>query len=405
MVIQTWKMAWSAVCANKLRTFLTMLGIIIGVTALIVLVSIAGGASSTVSEKISQMGTNYLSVRINDDKENPLRIKEFSKLLSDKTIEAAAPFGSASVTGKSGYTSGTMTVHGTTGDYFSIMGLELSSGRFLKKTDSDNHSYVIVITADTAVELFGREDVQGETLSLDGRHFQVVGVLDEDTDSQASAMVASSDSQEDGEQTVALEGYIPYSTLTRIADNVLDITQFYVSSTDDESIDQTEAAVNRILSERLEGDEDAFTVQSQSEIMETMGEVNSTMSLMLGGIAVISLLVGGIGIMNIMLVSVTERTREIGIRKAIGAGKGMILLQFMMEAVIVSMAGCMVGIGVSWVSLEIAGKIMGDAMSVSMDGQVVLAAVVFSALIGVVFGIYPASKAASKRPIEALRFS
>ena len=154
------------------------------------------------------------------------------------------------------------------------------------------------------------------------------------------------------------QGYIPYSTLTRIADNVLDITQFYVSSADEESMDQAETAVERIMLERLSGDEDAFSVINQSEIMSAMEGVDDTMSLMIGGIAAISLLVGGIGIMNIMLVSVTERTREIGIRKAIGAGRGGIMMQFLMETLIVSMMGCAAGIGSSFVILKIIGKVM-----------------------------------------------
>lgn len=270
MIWQTCKMSWAAVCANKLRTFLTMLGIIIGVSALIVLVSIADGASSSVSEQISDMGSSYLTVRVTDDKENPIRLNEFQELMDDEALEAAAPYGRTSVTAKSGYTSGTMSITGTTGSYFDIMNLELSSGRTLKQTDLDNNSLVVIISADTAIEFFGREDAAGETLSLDGKSFLVAGVLSDDNSSLTSTQSMIESSSEEESETVTLEGYIPYSTLTRIADNVLDITQFYVSSADEESMDQAEAAVERIMLERLSEDEDAFSIMNQSEIMSAM---------------------------------------------------------------------------------------------------------------------------------------
>lgn len=405
MIWQTLKMSWGAVCANKLRTFLTMLGIIIGVVSLVVLVSIADGASSSVTEQISDMGSSYLTVRIQDDKENPLRLSEFYDLMEDDAIKASAPYGRTSVTGKSGYTSGTVSITGTTGSYFEIMGLAFGAGRTIKQTDVDNNSMVIVITADTAVEFFGRADAVGEYLDLDGRSFLVVGVLSEENSSLTSGNMMST-SQDDEETTsVTLEGYIPYSTLTRMADNILDITQFYVSSSDEESMDAAELAVTRIMLERFQNDEDAFSVQNQTEIMEAMEEVNNTLSLMLGGIAAISLLVGGIGIMNIMLVSVTERTREIGIRKAIGAGRWTIMLQFLMEALIVSLMGCLLGIGLSFVILQVIGKIMEDSMHFHMNMDIVWLSVCFSLFIGLVFGLYPANKAARKKPIDALRYS
>ncbi len=156
---------------------------------------------------------------------------------------------------------------------------------------------------------------------------------------------------------------------------------------------------------RFENDEDAFSIQNQSEVLEAMEGVNDTMSMMLGGIAAISLVVGGIGIMNIMLVSVTERTKEIGIRKAIGAGKGSIMLQFLLEAVIVSLSGCVTGILFSFITLKVIGNVMESAMSVSMNIRVALLSVIFSGLIGIVFGLYPANKAANKKPIDALRYS
>ena len=157
--------------------------------------------------------------------------------------------------------------------------------------------------------------------------------------------------------------------------------------------------------ERFEQDEDAFSVADQSEIMEAMSNVNNTMSLMIGGIATISLLVGGIGIMNIILVSVTERTREIGIRKAIGAGRGTIMLQFLIEALLVSLMGCLAGIGISWLILKITAVVMNNTMSFTMDMKVVWLSVTFSVHIGVLFGLYLANKAASKKPIDALRYS
>lgn len=402
-MIQTGKMAWDAVCANKMRTFLTMLGIIIGVAALIILVSIADGAGDSVSSQISQMGSNYLSARISDNKENPLKLEEFMELFAQEEFAEAAPVGRASVTGKSGYTSSSLNVYGTSGGYFAIMDMELHNGRTLKNADLENRSYVIVLSYDTAVEFFGRADATGESLSLDGKPFQVVGVLSEESASPSSAMAVKS--SDDSSETVVLEGYIPYATLGQLADNVLEISQFYVSSADESSMEPAERKLEEILLERFADDEDAFSIQNQSDVMEAMEQAGNTMSMMLGGIAAISLLVGGIGIMNIMLVSVTERTREIGIRKAIGAGKGSIMLQFLMEAVIVSLSGCLAGIMVSKLSLLVIGNIMGSAFSVSMNGRVALLSVAFSGLIGILFGLYPANKAANKKPIDALRYS
>ena len=408
MIFQSMKMAWHAVVSNKLRSFLTMLGIIIGVVALIVLVSIANGATSSVTDQISSMGSSYLTVTITDDKENPLRLKELSDFCEPEEVDEVAPVSWTSVTAKTSYSNGTMTLTGITGSYADIQGLELFSGRFLKQTDIDNNSYVVVITKDTATELLGRADAVGESIKLNGKNFLVVGVLSDSSSlTQGSAVTGSSDSDDSdsSSSSVQLEGYIPFSTMTRLADNVLDVTMFYASGADEDSLEPAENAFTELLMERFEQDEDAFSIVDQSEIMEAMSGVTNTMSLMIGGIAAISLLVGGIGIMNIMLVSVTERTREIGIRKAIGAGRGTIMLQFLIEALLISLMGCLAGIGLSWLILKAVAVLMDDSMSFTMDMKVVWLSVAFSVLIGVLFGLYPANKAASRKPIDALRYS
>ena len=408
MIFQSMKMAWHAVVSNKLRSFLTMLGIIIGVVALIVLVSIANGATSSVTDQISSMGSSYLTVTITDDKENPLRLKELSDFCEPEEVDEVAPVSWTSVTAKASYSNGTMTLTGITGSYADIQGLELFSGRFLKQTDIDNNSYVVVITKDTATELLGRADAVGESIKLNGKSFLVVGVLSDSSSlTQGSAVTGSSDSDDSdsSSSSVQLEGYIPFSTMTRLADNVLDVTMFYASGADEDSLEPAENALTELLMERFGQDEDAFSIVDQSEIMEAMSGVTNTMSLMIGGIAAISLLVGGIGIMNIMLVSVTERTREIGIRKAIGAGRGTIMLQFLIEALLISLMGCLAGIGLSWLILKAVAVLMDDSMSFTMDMKVVWLSVAFSVLIGVLFGLYPANKAASRKPIDALRYS
>ncbi len=407
MIFQSVKMAWNAITANKMRTFLTMLGIIIGVASLIILVSIANGATSSVTDEISDMGSSYLTVSITDDKENPLRLKELDDFTKSSEVKAVAPIAYTSVTAKNEYTSASMTLIGTNGSYQDIQNLKVANGRFLKNADLSNNSYVVVITADTANELLGRTDAVGESISLNGRKFLVIGILDEDSSSSLTMMNTSNSSDEDSDEssTVTLEGYIPYSTMTRIANNVLDINTFYALASREDTLDYAKEALTETLLERFNKDEDAFTVEDQSEIMETMTNITNTMSLMIGGIAAISLLVGGIGIMNIMLVSVTERTKEIGIRKAIGASRGTIMLQFLIEALLVSMMGCMIGILVSWFGLQIASNVMKDSMSLTMDMNVVWISVAFSGIIGMVFGLYPANKAARKKPIDALRYA
>ena len=392
MIRQSMKMAWKSIVSNKMRSFLTMIGIIIGVMSLVVLVSMAGGTSESVSNQIASMGSNMLTVTIKDDKGTPMKLEDVEKLTKKKAISEAAPVAQSSVTAASMYSDETATIYGTTGAYADIQELELYAGRFLKMTDVDNHTNVAVINAGLAINVMGRMDVVGETISLDGVDYQIIGVL------------AADDS--DTTTTENYEAYIPYTSLIRLTDDVSsDITSFCVSAASENSMDDAEEALTNAMMEWFEQDEDAFTVINQSTVMETMESVNQTMQLMLGGIAAISLLVGGIGIMNIMLVSVTERTREIGIRKAIGAGRSVIMMQFLIEALMLSLIGCGLGILFSWITILIISNV-GDAdVTYQMSMNVVWIAVAFSVFIGVVFGIYPANKAARKKPVDALRYT
>lgn len=392
MMQQSVKMAWKSISSNKMRSFLTMLGIIIGVLALVVLVSLVSGATSSVNDQISSMGANLIQVSVMDDKDKPVKLLDLEDLAEEEEIRETAPVAQINSTASTTYAEETAVVYGTTGAYSDIMQQELYSGRFLKNTDVDNHTNVAVINAGLATEVLGRMDVVGETIKLDGVSYMVVGVLQAD-DSDTST-------------TQTYEAYIPYTSLVRLTDSVsMEITSFYVSAVSEESLDPAEEVVTEMLMERFDQDEDAFTVINQSTIMEAMESVNSILSLLLGGIAGISLLVGGIGIMNIMLVSVTERTREIGIRKAIGAGRGVIMLQFLIEALMISLMGCAIGILLSWITLQVISVIGKDSMTFALSPGVVWIAVAFSILIGVVFGIYPANKAAKKKPIDALRYN
>lgn len=392
MIRQSVKMAWKAIASNKLRSFLTMLGIIIGVMSLVILVSVAGGTSESVNEQIASMGSNLLTVSVKDNKGKPLKLSDMKTITKEKEIALAAPVSKSSVTASSTYSEETASIFGTTGSYAEIQNLELYEGRFLKQTDVENHTNVVVINAGLAINVMGRMDVVGEKISLNGMSYQIIGVLKAD--------------ENDSTTTQSYEAYIPYTSLIRLADDVSsDVTSFCASATSEKTLDHAETVLEQFLMERFSQDEDAFEVTNQSTVMEAMTSVNTSLKLLMGAIAGISLLVGGIGIMNIMLVSVTERTREIGIRKAIGAGRGAIMLQFLTEALLLSLLGCGIGIVLSWGGLLLFSDLSGSESTYQMSMPVVWAAVLFSVAIGVLFGLYPANKAARKKPVEALRYT
>lgn len=385
------KMAWKSIAANKMRSFLTMLGIIIGVFALVVLVSLVSSATDSVTESINSLGSNLFAVTINDDKGKPVRMDDLEELAEKDAVALVAPLTQTSMVINQSEDDDTATVYGTTGDLFTIQNKTLDYGRLLKTVDLKNHSMVAVISSTTAEEFFDSINAVGQSITLNGMNYQIVGVLAKEENTM-SAMLGES-----------YDVYVPYTTLIRTGSELSsDISTFYASSADDESMDLAESTIKTWLLERLENDEDAYTLINQSSIMEVMDSVMGTMTLLLGGIAGISLLVGGIGIMNIMLVSVTERTREIGIRKAIGASRGTIMLQFLIEAFIISLMGCAIGIVLSAAAIVVVNYI--GNVSYSLSGGVVVVAVAFSMFVGLVFGLYPANKAAKKRPIDALRY-
>ena len=393
MIFQSFKMALKAIAGNKMRSFLTILGVVIGVLAIVVLVSIGQGANSSVTASIEGMGTNLISATINARRTNPVTADGLNELAENEAIAYIAPLTNVSGTVKAGvntYDDG--TVQGTAPGYEHIRNWTVAEGRFLTQPDIDNRSFVAVIGAEAASEMYGTTHAVGETFTLSGYTMTVVGVLKANGESASG----SNDNQI----------LIPYTLAQRLS-NSTGISSFYVSAASSDQVTQAQAAVEAYLEKAFEGYNTRsfgtqYSVYNQTEMLSTLSDTTATLSLMLGGIAGISLLVGGIGIMNIMLVSVSERTREIGIRKAIGAARGNILMQFLIEALVVSLMGGLLGLALSVGLVKILGPLLDMTLTVPIN--VAWMAIGFSVFIGVVFGLYPANKASKLKPIEALHY-
>ena len=393
MIYQSFKMAVKAIAGNKMRSFLTILGVVIGVVAIVVLVSIGQGANSSVVESIEGMGTNLITANINARRMNPIDLDSLNELAQNEAISYVAPISSVSGTVKAGTTTyDDGVVQGTTPGYESIRNWTVAEGRFLQQPDIDHRSFVAVIGSEAATEMYGTTHAVGETFSLNGYTLTVVGVL---------AEVGSSASGSNDNQIL-----IPFTLAQRLS-NQTSISSFYVSAASSAQVEQAQAAVESYLEKAFENYNTRsfgtqYSVFNQTEMLSTLSETTNTLTLMLGGIAAISLLVGGIGIMNIMLVSVSERTREIGIRKAIGAARGNILMQFLIESLVVSLMGGLLGLAISVVAVKALAPVL--QMTLTIPVNVAWMAIAFSVFIGVVFGMYPANKASKLRPIEALHY-
>lgn len=392
-ITQAIKMAFSAIAGNKMRSFLTMLGIIIGVLSVTLLISIVQGATGALTDEIEGIGGNRIIVNIY--RMNSFITQEDLRILEeDESIAYVAPEagGTEMVTAQSN--SFEAGINAVTQNSYQVSNMEVASGRFISENDNESRLYVAVVGSKVADELFGHQNVVGYSINMYGRSFEIIGVMVEKGE-------LSMDSNDD---TV----YIPLSVGMRLQLRN-NIQSFNVMSDSMHGADEAIAAIDHFLSARIktytypDGETDkGFFIFNMGDILSAFKQIESIMSMVLGGIAGISLLVGGIGIMNIMLVSVTERTREIGIRKAIGAQHTDIMIQFLVEAMSISLTGGLIGMLLASLSLGIIGDIINIKLSLSLS--VAALAIIFSISIGMIFGLYPANKAAKLKPIDALRY-
>jgi putative ABC transport system permease protein len=404
---QTLHTAWSAVRTHVMRSSLTVLGILIGIAAVILTVGLGLGTQQDVSAQINALGSNLLivtpgsstttgGIRGGFGSATSLTRDDADALTSSVNapdIAGVAPEKSSSLSLEAGDVNWTTTVTGTTASWLTVRSRSLESGEFLSDEDDTGRSAVVVLGSDTATELFGTTNVVGQTVTISDVQFRVIGVL---------ASAGSS-----GESSLDDIAVVPMSTAseTLIGGSTRNaVNRIYLQAASTGQLSAAYQEAQRLLL-NLHGSSSAdsadFTIQSQSSLVSTATAVARTLTVLLTGIAAISLLVGGIGVMNIMLVSVTERTREIGLRKALGAPPWAIRRQFLAEASILGLAGGLLGAGLGILGARTLPRLVDSTIVVS--GAAVAGSLVVAVGIGLVFGVYPATRAARLAPIDALR--
>lgn len=391
---------------NKMRSGLTVLGIVIGVAAVIAMLAVGRGAEASITGSISGIGTNLLFVfrgDLNDSVRNPkpLTIGD-SDAINDKfaapSVEAVAPALQGNAIVSFGGEQVSTQLYGVTPEYFQVRNYAVTEGEYIIEEHLLGRASVVLLGPEVAENIFGHSDgVTGETVRIEGQPFRVLGVLE----SKGGGMMGSQDNVAVIPLTTAQTRLIRRSSIDRV-----DI--IFVEAADSELVPQAAEEISQILRTRHRTPigADDFTVFTQDDMLNTASSITGILTIFLGGIAAISLLVGGIGIMNIMLVSVTERTREIGLRKALGARKKDILIQFLTESSLLSLIGGIIGIGLGWLIAFIVRQVAVAAntdFSPVIGTDAILLATIFSAAVGLFFGIYPASRAANLEPVEALR--
>ncbi|MDG0896834.1 ABC transporter permease [Listeria innocua] len=384
-IFQSIKLALKQLLSAKFRTFLTMLGIIIGVFSVILLVSIGEAISKNVSSQLGDMGSNLVSVSFYSDNPNEkFTYKEANGLLNEDEIGSPEVMKTKEV--RTNVKTASSQVTGVNEDYATIKNLELTSGRFCSNVDVRFAQKVTVIGSEIAKTYFKNQNPVGKHIQIAGARYLVIGVLKE----KGESLFGSADKKL----------FIPVTSAERLF-KTDSVDLYYIQTKNTEQVPDVVKRTKQQLSQLFPNNKETYTVVNQQQALDTFDSITSTLTIGLGAIAGISLLVGGIGIMNIMLVSVSERTREIGIRKAIGAGSGDILRQFLIEAIVLSLLGGGIGILLGIFSAQIVTAASSFDMHVS--ATTILLAVGFSMFIGIVFGVVPAQKASKKMPIDALR--
>ncbi|MGB7815644.1 MAG: ABC transporter permease [Methylotenera sp.] len=397
--------AWRAMGANRLRTFLTMLGMMIGVGAVVLMMAVGQGAQESVKQSINAMGSNIFIVlsgsftaggaRSGSGGTSTLTVNDASAISELDGVSNVAPISMGNAQVVFGNNNWSTSIIGTTPTYLEIRGWDLDEGYVFSDSDMRSATRVALVGKTVVENIFGDTDPVGKTIRIKQNPFVVLGVLKDKGQSLDGR---------DQDDTII----VPLTTAQRkILGNQFagSVRQIMVQASTPELMPMVEQNINGLLNQRhniREGSDSDFNVRNLTAVANSAAETTRTMSLLLGAIASVSLLVGGIGIMNIMLVSVTERTREIGIRMAIGARERDILLQFLLEAIVISVIGCLIGLFIGVTGAMLVNKLTQAAVVIS--GNSVMIAFAVAAGVGIFFGFYPARKAARMNPIEALRY-
>lgn len=383
--LQIIKIALKNIKSNKLRSLLTMIGIVIGISSVIVMVAIGNGSSKSIMSQVQSLGSNLITLSVNASK--GVTPEDITAIKTMDGVKNASPIISTSVQVKTGTQTTSYSVNGVNEDISEIRQLNLNYGRFISQIDVDNRSKVVVIGDTVAQDIFGRLNPINQYVKLNGDEFMVVGVLK----SVGSSMAGNIDN------TIIM----PISTAQFIAKDTK-ISTVYIEATNESSVDSAMASIDSYMAGKLSKyGTKPYNLMSQQQLLDTMSSITKTLSLLLGGIAGISLIVGGIGVMNVMLVSVTERTKEIGIRKALGGKQKDILKQFLIEALVLSSIGGILGVALG---IGVGDLLNSFGVSAVFSINIILIAFGFSMAIGIIFGLFPAYKASKLKPIDALRY-